>query len=440
MLTRRHLLHATAGALPLLDARARAVGRELAGTPGSPEEIARDEEYWRLVQQAFPVDRSMVNLNNGGVCPSPRVVQEALARHTAFANEAPSYKMWRELEPQRETVRAMLARLFGADAEEIAITRNASEGLQILQLGFDLESGDEVLCTDQDYPRMIKTFQQRERREGIVLRRFPIPTPLEDPAEVVRRYEAGITDRTRLILVCQVINLTGSLLPVREIVALGRRRGIPVLVDGAHGFAHSTATRDELDCDFYATSLHKWLFSAIGTGMLHVRRERIGDVWPLMAAAESQAEDIRKFEEIGTHPCPLFLSIAQAVTFHEQIGPDRKWARMVYLRDRWARRLAEHENARFFTSLAAGRAGGFVTVGIDGVDTGDLQRYLWEDHRLYTIAIRHRGTDEAGRPVGEDGPYQIDGLRVSPAPYATLDEIDRFAETIEAVAAHGLPS
>jgi selenocysteine lyase/cysteine desulfurase len=439
MIHRRQLLGAL-GALPLLDARALAIGRELAGTSGSPEDLARDEDYWRLVQQAFPVDRSMVNFNNGGVCPSPRTVQEALARHTAFANEAPSYKMWRELEPQRETVRQQLARLFGAQDEEVAITRNASEGLQILQFGFDLKPGDEVLCSDQDYPRMINTFLQRQRREGIVLRRFPLPTPIEDPAEVVRRYAANITERTKLILCCQVINLTGSILPVKELCALGRRQGIPVLVDGAHGFAHLPFKRDDLDCDFYATSLHKWLFSAVGTGMLYVKRERIPDVWPLMAGNQGQDGDIRKFEQIGTHPVPLVLSIAAAVTFHLQMGAERKFARMLYLRDRWARRLEATGRMRFQASLTPGRAGGLITAGVEGIPTAKLGQHLWAKHRIYTISIGHRGTDGAGVPRPDDSPLQIDGLRVSPAPYATLDEVDRFAEAMEHVIANGLPA
>jgi len=439
MLHRRELLGAL-GALPLVDARALAIGRELAATPGDPSELARDESYWRLVQQAFPVDRSMINFNNGGVCPSPKVVQESLARQTAFANEAPSYKMWRLLEPQKEGVRSGLARLFGVDPEEVAITRNASEGLQTLQFGFDLKAGDEVLATDQDYPRMLNTFRQREAREGVRLVRFPIPTPVEDPAEIVRRYAARITERTRLILVCQVNNLTGSLLPVREVAALGRRHGIPVIVDGAHGFAHDPATRDDLGCDFYATSLHKWLFSAVGTGMLVVRRERIGDVWPLMASGPGQEQDIRKFEEIGTHPCPLVLSIGAAVTFHQQMGPARKWARMVLLRDRWARRLTQDPRVRLDTSLTPGRAGGIATVGIEGISTEVLQKHLWEKHKIYTISIRHRGIDEDGRALGDDAPLQIDGLRVSPAPYSTLDEVDRFCDAIEAVLRHGLPA
>ncbi|HEX6200693.1 MAG TPA: aminotransferase class V-fold PLP-dependent enzyme, partial [Thermoanaerobaculia bacterium] len=294
-------LAATAAAT-LRPARALAVAQTLATHPGTPEDLAADETYWREAQQAFTVDRSLVNLNNGGVSPSPAVVQAAMKRHLDYSNEAPPYTMWQVLEPQREPVRQRLARFFGCDPEEVALTRNASEGLQICQNGFDLRAGDEVLTTTQDYPRMIDTFRQREAREGIVLRQIQIPVPVEDPAEVVRRFEEAITERTRLILVSHVINLTGQILPVREVVAMARRRDIPVIVDGAHALAHFDFKLSDLDCDYYGTSLHKWLFAPHGTGLLYVRREKITGLWPLTAPPEKLRGDIRKFEEIGTHP------------------------------------------------------------------------------------------------------------------------------------------
>ena len=274
---------------------------------GDPLADARNEDLWIWVQQAFPVDRSVVNLNNGGVCPSPAVVMEAMKRRLDEANLLPAYYLWQVQEPGKESNRAGLASMFGCDAEEIAITRNASESLQIVQNGFDLKKGDEIVCTNQDYPRMIATWKQRERRDGIVLKQISIPVPCEDPAKVVAAYEAALTPRTRLMLVSHVINLTGQVLPVREVVALGRKRGIPVIVDGAHAFAQVACSRDELDCDFYGVSLHKWLYAPIGTGLLYVRRDRIKDVWPLTAAGPELDADIRKFEEIGTHPAANHL-------------------------------------------------------------------------------------------------------------------------------------
>ena len=234
---RRHFLGSAAAligasGLPAFNARAVDISRELAGHPGSPADTAGDENFWAEVARAFTVDRTLVNLNNGGVSPSPSFVQDAMKRHLDYSNLAPTYTMWRVLEPQREGVRARMAREWGVDAEEIAFTRNASESLQTCQFGYDLEPGDEVLTTTQDYGRMLTTFRQRERREGIVMRQIRVPVPAEDPAEVVRLFEEAVTPRTRLILMCHMINLTGQILPVREIVRMARGYDIPVIVDG----------------------------------------------------------------------------------------------------------------------------------------------------------------------------------------------------------------
>lgn len=412
-------------AAALAPERLRAVTRSLAAHPGSPEEVAGDESFWFEVQQAFTVDRSIVNFNNGGVSPAPAIVQDAMKRHLDFTNQAPPYTMWQILEPQRETVRERLAHTFGCDAEEIALTRNASEGLEICQLGFDFEPGDEIVATTQAYPRMVTTFEQRARREGIVVRRFQIPIPAEDPAEVVRLYEQNVTPRTRMVLMSHMINITGQILPVREVVAAMRARGIPVVVDGAHTFAHFPFTRDDLGCDYYATSLHKWLFAPIGTGMLYVNRERIADLWPMMAAPATMADDVRKFEEIGTHPAANYLAIAEALTFHEGIGPERKAARLVALRNQWAKRLLENDRIRLHTSLAPGLACGIATVQIDGVDSRDLARHLWQEHHVFVVAIKHP---------------EFEGIRVSPSVYSTMEEVDRFADAMEQVAQNGLPA
>jgi len=417
---------AAAAGVPLLPDRLRAGGRlreALSTRHASPLDAASDEAFWGEVARAFTVDRSLVNLNNGGVSPSPAYVQDAMKRHLDYSNAAPTYTMWRILEPQREAVRQRLAREWGVDPEEIALTRNASESLQICQLGFDLEPGDEVLTTTQDYPRMLTTFRQRERREGIVLREIQIPVPVEDPAEVVRRFEAAITPRTRLLLVCHMINLTGQILPVREVVAMARRRGVPVIVDGAHALAHFPFRLPDLDCDYYAVSLHKWLFAPHGTGLLYVRRERIPDLWPLMAAPPELDGDIRKFEEIGTHPAANYLAIGEALTFHQALGAERKTARLVYLRDRWARRLLESDGVRLHTSLAPGAAAGIATVEIEGIEPGALTDWLWRQNRIIVTPIVHA---------------EFRGIRVSPSVYTTLEEIDRFAEAMERAARDGV--
>jgi selenocysteine lyase/cysteine desulfurase len=393
--------------------------------PGTPAEVAADEVFWRTVQQAFTVDRSLVNLNNGGVSPSPADVQAAMKRYLDFSNLAPVYTMWEILEPQREGVRQRVARDFGCDTEEIALTRNASESLQICQLGIDLKAGDEVLTTTHDYPRMITTFKQRERREGIRLVQFPLPIPAEDDEEVVRLFASHITPRTKMILMSHIVNITGQILPVKKVVQMARERGIPVVVDGAHAYAHFAFTQADLDCDYYGSSLHKWLLAPHGTGLLYVRKEKIADLWPLMASPDTMDDNIRKFEEIGTHPAANYLAIADALTFHQGIGAERKTERLRYLTAYWAERLLRHDRVRLNTSLRPGQSCAIGNMQVVGVDTAALKDYLWKTHRIIVVPIVHP---------------EFQGLRVTPNVYTTLEELDRFVDAMEHVIKHGLPA
>ncbi len=408
---------------PLISRDGAALAEELAAHPGKPGEVAADEDFWAAVQRAFTVDRSLINLNNGGVSPSPAWVQEAQKRQLDLSNRAPTYYMWQIQEPQREGVRQRMAREWGVDTGEIAFVRNASEGLQTCQFGMDLNRGDEVLTTTQDYPRMITTFRQRERREGIVLKQVQIPVPAEDPDEVVRRFEEAITPRTRMILCCHVINLTGQIFPVKELAELGRRHGIPVVVDGAHALAHFDFRLSDLSVDYYATSLHKWLFAPHGTGLLYVSRDKIPGLWPLMAAPERMDDDIRKYEEIGTHPAAPYLAIGEALTFHQGIGGKRKEARLRYLRDYWARALLEHDRFRLNTSLDPAFSCGIGNVQLEGVDTGALNTWLWNRHRIISVAIKHP---------------EFEGLRVTASVYTTTEELDRFVDAMVYAARHGI--
>src|SRR3954454_8728958 len=267
----------------------------------SPEEAALDEDYWAGIQNAFTVSRGIINLNNGGVSPSPRMVTEALVRYQWGQEDANAYTLWQIFEPQCETIRTGLAELFGCDREEIAITRNASESLETLLMGMDFKPGDEILTTTQDYPRMLITLRQREKRENLKLKLIQIPIPAKNLKEISAAFEKGITDRTRLILISHMINITGQITPVKAVCDMARARGVETIVDGAHSFAQFYFKQSDLGCDYFGTSLHKWLYAPKGTGMLYVRRDKIEKLWPLMASESKQASDIRKFEEIGTH-------------------------------------------------------------------------------------------------------------------------------------------
>jgi selenocysteine lyase/cysteine desulfurase len=388
---------------------------EVAGSASSLQ-VAQDESYWAEIQRAFDTDRTMVNLNNGGVCPTPTHVLDAMIRDLKFSNELPVYHMWQVLEPRIESVRRELAHDFGCDPEEMAITRNASEALEIMILGLDLKAGDEILLTNQNYGRMITTWEQRARRDGVVVRQlsFKVPPPSQD--YLVDVFRKAITPRTKVIEITHITNLTGQIFPVRDIVEMARPLGIEVMVDGAHAYAHFPFQRGDLGCDYYGTSLHKWLLAPIGTGFLYVRKDKIPKLWPLMAANADQTANIRKYEEIGTHPAANHNAIAAALAFHQAIGGERKIARLRYLRDRWAKRLlAESDRVRILTPLDSPHAGAIALVGVEGMDTAKLGSWLMANQRIVTTHIGHP---------------EFTGLRITPNVYTTTREVDFFADKV----------
>jgi selenocysteine lyase/cysteine desulfurase len=401
-------------------ARVLAAGKEVAGR--SAASLAVDEDFWFQIQSAFVVDRSLINLNNGTVSPSPRVVEEALQRYQEFVNLTPAHNMG-ILEAQVETIRRRLAASFGCDSEEMAITRNASEALEICQFGLELKRGDEVLTTNQDYPRMLTTWRQRERRDGVVLKTISFPVPPRDLDDLYERFEKAVTPRTRVIHFCHMTNLTGQIFPVKKICQMARSRGIETIVDGAHAYAHFPFYVADLDCDYYGTSLHKWLLAPHGTGFLCVRKEKIPRVWPLMAAPEEMRDNIRKFEEIGTHPVAIHNAIAEALTFHEGIGIERKAGRMRFLKDRWARRLADHPRVKILTSFDPQQSCGLGLFGVEGLDVGKLAAFLWEKHRIIVTPIVHP---------------EFAGIRITPNVYTTLEEIDAFCSAVEGALRKGI--
>ena len=390
----------------------------------TPQRAAMDEDYWSIIQNAFSVTRGIINLNNGGVSPSPRIVTEALVRYIWQQEDATAYTMWQILEPQSETIRTGLAEMFGCDREEIAITRNASESLETLLLGLDLKSGDEVLTTTQDYGRMLTTIRQRERREGIRLSLIKIPIPPKDINEITAVFERAITPRTRLIQIAHQVNITGQITPVKAVCEMARARGVETIVDGAHSFAQFDFKQADLNCDYFGTSLHKWLYAPKGTGLLYVRREKIANVWPLFAAEDKQKSDIRKFEEVGTHSAAPRLAIGEALLFHHGVGAKRKEARLRYLSRYWMDRLKDIPKVRFNTSFDPKQMCAIANVQIEGLDQQKIGTYLFDKHRIFTTPIIHE---------------EFQGLRITPNLYTTLPELDRFCEIMAAIARKGLP-
>ena len=382
----------------------------------TPREVAEDELYWAEIQRAFDADRTMINLNNGGISPTPSHVLEQMIRDLKFTNELPVEHMWRILQPRMESTRRELAKEFGCSPEEMAVVRNASEANEIMIYGLDLKKGDEVVVTNQNYGRMIATWQQRERREGIVLKQVSFKVPPPSDQYIVDQFRAAITPRTRVIEVTHITNLTGQIMPVRQIMQMARPLGIEVFVDGAHAFGQWPIKRDEIDADFYGTSLHKWLHAPIGAGFLYVRQSKIPKLWPLMAAGESQAADIRKYEEIGTHPQANFNAVSAALAFSQGMGLDRKIARLRYLRDRWAVRLQkESDRVHVLTQLGPDKSGAICLFNVDGLDSVKLGGWLLDKYRIVNTPIVHP---------------EFQGIRITPSVYTSVTEIDTFADAV----------
>jgi isopenicillin-N epimerase len=423
---RRRFLSSIGGAVIALRAdalsRVQAAVRTVEGR--TPEDVASDEDFWFNVRHAFTIDRNQINLNNGSVCPAPRVVQDAQRSYLDVMNMSPSLYVDELLIPQIEEVRRRLAAAFGCDPEELAITRNTTESLENVQLGMELKAGDEILTTTQDYPSMLTTWRQRERRDGIVLKMVPFPVPPPSLDDLYDRIARAVTPKTKVIHICHMTYTTGQIFPVKRICQMARQRGIETVVDGGHAFAQFPFTHDDLDCDYYGTSLHKWLTAPVGTGFLYVRREKIKSIWSLYASPPELVNDIRKFEQIGTHSVAERNSITEALTFHESIGVARKAARLRYLRERWARRVEKVSGVKMLTPHDPQQACALGTMSIDGIGAQKLTDHLL---KVYRIHVRPRFV-----------PNEYEGIRVTPNVYNTIGEVDTFAAAIEEIAKKGV--
>lgn len=379
------------------------------------DDLVTDETFWYQIKQAYTVSPNIMNLNNGGVCPQPKVVQEAVERYNRLSNEAPSYYMWRILDNGREPLRARLADVAGCDAEEIAINRNASEALETVIFGLRLDAGDEVVLTKQDYPNVINAWKQREKRDGIVLKWLNFTFPIEDKNEIVHTFKNAFSNRTKIVHITHMINWVGQVLPVREIADEAHKQGIEVLVDGAHSFVHIDFKISDLNCDYFGTSLHKWLCAPFGSGMLYVRKNKIKNLYPLFAAGEPESEDIRKFENLGTRSFAIEQAIGEAINFHHMLGMERKTRRLHYLKNYWAERALEIPGVDVKTSLKPEWACAIALLHVDGMKPGEVSSYLFRKHKIHTVSI-----------VWEN----ISGVRITPNVYTTTKDLDWLVKAI----------
>jgi isopenicillin-N epimerase len=413
---------------PRRTARVEAASQSVAHM--TPEAVAADEFYWREVQLAFNLDRSLINLNNGFTCPMPRAALESVFRYMDMINMLPVHYQGM-VASNAQTIRRRMANEFGCDVEEMALTRGASEALQIVQNGIDLKAGDEVITTEQDYPRMLTTWDQRMRREGIKVTRLQFPVPATQDF-LYNMFEKAISPKTKVFHFTHITNLTAQLFPVKRLSRLARSKGIVTIVDGAHALGHFPFKLRDLECDAYGVSLHKWLLAPLGNGCLYVRKEMIPRFWPLQAAPEQQDNDIRKFESIGTHPWAIRAALGESLAFHQAIGAERKAARLRYLTLRWANALKNVPGIKVLTDLSEpAQAWAVAAVTIEGADVRALARFLMSEYRIVAVPL------VGGAPPNSVFDYQA--LRVSPNVYTTLEEIDTFVEAMTEAAKEGVP-
>lgn len=388
----------------------------------SPAEAATDEDYWSVIQQSFTVNSNLIILNNGGVSPSPRIVQEAVERYNKLSNEGPSYYMWRILDAGREPLRQKLALLAGCSPEEIAVNRNATEALNTVIFGLDLKAGDEVIGTKQDYPNMIHAWRQREKREGVVYTQLNFQFPIENDEEIVAAFEKAITPKTKILHITHVINWVGQVMPVKKISAMAKKHGLEVIVDGAHSFGLIDFKIPELGCDYFGTSLHKFLSAPIGSGMLWIKKEKIEKIWPLVCNDKPRGTDIRKFETLGTRSFPIEQGIGEAVNFHNAIGSKRKEERIRYLKNYWAEKVKDIPKVRIHTSFKPEYSCAICGISIDGMTPAELDNALFLNYKIHTVGI-----------VWEN----ISCVRITPHVYTKLADLDKLVMAIGEIAAKG---
>jgi selenocysteine lyase/cysteine desulfurase len=381
--------------------------------------IDNTESFWKWVQQSYTSSSTLINLNNGGVSPQPKVVQDSVERLNRLSNEAPSYYMWRILDKGRDALREKLAKLAGCDPEELVVNRNTTEALATIIFGLDLQKGDEVVLSKYDYPNMVQAWKQRALRNGIVIKWADYPVPCEDDETFVEAFKAQFSSKTKIVHVTHMINWTGQILPVRKIADAAHNVGAEVVVDGAHTFAQLDYTIPALGADYFGTSLHKWLCAPFGTGFMYVKRDKIKSLWPAFAPPEPLSDNIRKFESLGTRSLATEYGIAKAIDFHQVIGTKRKQERLHYLKNYWLKKALLNPIIKSFTSLKFQYSGAIALISIDGIDASKVSQALHKDYQIHTTVMTIEN---------------VKGVRITPNVYTTLEELDKLVVALNGIA------
>lgn len=385
----------------------------------NPLQASNDDDLWSRIAQAYTVTPNLINLNNAGVSPQPKIVQDAVDRYYRFSNEAPTYFMWHVLDKGREMLRKNLADLAGLSTEEIAINRNTTESLGTVTWGLTLSKGDEIVMTKHDYPNMMQAWKQKEMRDGIVIKWANLGVVMENDATIVKAFTDATTPKTKIWHITHMINWTGQILPVKKLCEEARKRNIISIVDGAHSFAQMDFKVSDLNPDYFGTSLHKWLCAPFGTGMLHVKKENIEGLWPLFPNDKPQSNDIRKFEAIGTRSFATEHAIGQALEFHNAIGSKRKEERLRHLKNYWCEKVKQHPRIKLNISLKPEYACALGNFAIDGMEPETVTQRLFTEYQIHTVTVRWEN---------------ILGIRVTPHVYTLKKDLDRFIEVIFKIA------
>ena len=385
----------------------------------SPENLATDERYWSEIRKGYRVKPDCINLENGYYCITPQETLEHLVQHIRHVNYEGSKYMRTVQWENKDKVAQAVAELIGATNEEVIITRNTTESLDTIIGGFPWSEGDEAIMAHTDYGSMLRMFKQVEKRHNITCKYVDVPLHPKSDQEIVDVYASAITPNTKLLMVCHIVNVTGHILPVRKICDMAHARGVEVIVDGAHAYSHINFNIEDLDCDYYGASLHKWLSTPLGAGMLYVNKKHIDKIWPLIASHTEEPGNIRRLNQTGTHPVYTDLAILNALDYQERIGLDRKEARLRYLQRYWSDQVRDIDGIIVNTPGEAHRSCAIANVGIKDMTPQQMAITLLEEHKVWTVAI-----DNAS----------VKGCRICPNIYTTLEELDHFADALKQMA------
>jgi len=400
------------GGMLSLESLAQMVNR-VSSVPST--ELAGDEDFWASIRKGYRLKPDYINLENGYYCFLPEQVLEKFIEHVREVNYQGSYYMRTVRHENNKSIAAKLAAIADCSPEELIITRNTTESLDMIIGGLDWKTGDEAVLAEQDYGAMRNMFKQVSKRYGVINRVLSIPNHPRSDEEIVNLYASAITDKTKLLMICHMINITGQILPVRKICDMAHEKGVQVMVDGAHSFAHFKFSIQDLDCDYFGSSLHKWLSAPLGSGILYVKKENINKVWPLIAPGEKEPDDISRLNHIGTHPVHTDLAISDAIDFYNIIGAERKEARLRFIQNYWTSKVRDLPHILVNTPADPSRSCGIANAGIKGMKPSEMAEILHKKYNIYTVGI-----DGAG----------VHGCRITPNVYTTTEELDLLVNAL----------